>query len=173
MATSVATPAPAALSVKTENVVYTRFVKASEAANGQKVYQAKVIRNANADDQAQMEKEGYQFQAAQSVTIYSAGTPDGFEQIIKDEEERTNVFNRGLAQKTQNKLNSLLQETNEDGSPVFPFSEDAYDSLEKLNELTNRRNLSPTDKARKLLEASGLDQATIAAMLSAMVAQAQ
>jgi hypothetical protein len=156
------------LSVKTENVTYARYIKATALENGTKSYSVKVVRAPEASDDEQMTKDGYTKQAAQTITVYQAGTPDGFAQIVRDEEERVNVWNRGLAQKTQNKINAMLSESNDDGSPTFTFSEDAYDSIDKLNEVTNRRNLSQTDKAKKFLTSSGFTPEQIAAMLAAL-----
>jgi hypothetical protein len=170
MATQTATPSVTDLSVKTENIVYTRFLKATLNEKTQKTdFEAKVLRSASEDDVKEMEGKGYKKQADQTVITYRAGNPEGFSQIIADSEESTNIYNRGLAQKESNKMNALFGETDEQGNPTFQFSEEAYDSREKMNEITSRRNLSPNDKAIKLLRASGLPQVVIDQMIEKML----
>ena len=177
MATATTTPnattsnsAPSDLPIKTENVVYGRFVKAKTSESGKTEYTAKTLRAPSKEDVEAMEKDGYKLQVSQTVTTYRAGNPDGFLQIISDPDEATNIFNRGLAQKESNKMVALFNESKEDGTPEFQFSEDAYDSRDEMNKVTSRRNLSPQDKAIKTLRATGLPEHVIKGMIESMFA---
>jgi len=91
----------------------------------------------------------------QTLKTYRAGTWAGAALLIEDEEERVNIFNRGIIQKFGQKALALLTELTEDGTNLkFDPISGAYDMLDLLNEETKRRNLSPDDKARKSLRDS-------------------
>lgn len=155
------------LSIKTENVVYGRFLKATYNEKTQKTdYEPKTVRAYTDADVKALEADGFKLQASQTVTTYRAGNPDGFAQIVPDAEESTNIWNRGLAQKESNKLVALFNETKEDGTPEHEFTEEAYDSRELMATVTSRRNLSPQDKAIKTIRNSGLPAAVIESMIA-------
>ncbi|HEY1644825.1 MAG TPA: hypothetical protein VGF75_00380 [Candidatus Saccharimonadales bacterium] len=165
----------AAVSVKADNVVYRRYVKGTpNAKDANKTdWEVKIVSAPTDKTDEEMDKLGFKRQAEQSVIVQRAGTVDGFAQIIPDEDERVNIFNRGLSQKLSQKLTAKLTETNDDGSPEFVFAEEVYNPSDLLNEETKRRNLSPSERAVKMLRMSGLSEAQISAMISAMGDAAQ
>lgn len=158
------------LPIKSDNVVYRRYVKGTQNAKdaNKTDWEVKIISAPTQANDEQMTKDGYSVQGEQSVIVQRAGTVDGFAQIIPDEEERVNIFNRGLSQKLSQKLTAELTATKDDGTPEFQFTEEAFNPAQLLNALTTRRNLSPTERAMKMLRASGLSEAQITAMLAAM-----
>jgi hypothetical protein len=115
-------------------------------------------------------EEGKEFTLviSQSIKTYKASTLDGIKQLLdNDEEEAVNIFNRGLAQKFNQKLNSNLKELDAQGQPVFQPT-DLVDSIEWIREATKRSTMTPTEKAVKALAAAGFTPETIAAMFAAV-----
>lgn len=160
------------LSVKSRNVVYVRFAKGVANPTTNKTdWDVKILADPSEAVSADLESKGFIKQAEQTVIISVAGTPEGFEQLVSDPEERVNVFNRGVNQKYQQKLNALFSDTDDDGKPTHQYTEEAYDPSELLNEATSRRNLTPEDKAARDLKKSGLSQEMIAAMLEVLRAK--
>lgn len=100
----------------------------------------------------------------QPVTAYKIGTLEGFEQLIPDAEERLNIINKGIGSKFNQKIKTVLTEVDEAKNLVFQPVEPSYDSLSLLQEAALRTNLSPTDKAIKML--SGLPEEMRAAILA-------
>lgn len=92
----------------------------------------------------------------QTFSFDRAGTVSGIAAVIKDEEEAVNVFNSGLKVKLNSKVKALLEDTDEEGNPTFQAIEGTYDLRDLLNEPAQRRNLSPTDKALRVLMGLGL-----------------
>jgi hypothetical protein len=157
------------LPVKSENVDYVRFIKGTANATTNKTdWDVKVLAAPSEAVIKDLQAKGYSIQATQTVIVTRAGSPEGFEQIVSDPEERTNVFNRGVAQKLQQKVTANLGDSDDEGKPTFTFSEAAYDPSEWLNEATSRRNLSPEEKAARDLAKSGLSQDVIKAMLAVL-----
>jgi hypothetical protein len=151
MATATVTPTDSAsvVDIKTYNETYRVYVKAKEDG---KIDPESVKFTTSGKENAaweKLEKGGWQNVLEQTVKLYEAGTVAGISQLVEDPEEAVNVFNRGVAQKTGQKLKALLTEIKDDGtSLVFDPTVDAFDTLEMLGEATKRRNLSPVDKAR-------------------------
>lgn len=172
MATATVTPVSTTpdQSIKSDNVVYRRYIKGTpNAKDANKTdWEVKIVSAPTAANDEAMSKDGFTVQGEQTVIVMRAGTVDGFAQIIADEDERVNIFNRGLSQKLSQKLTAELTATKDDGSPEFPFTEEAFNPTELLNAATTRRNLTPSERAIKMLRMSGLSEAQITAMIAAM-----
>lgn len=179
MATAIATPKAEnenanTLPIKSENVVYGRFIKAEYNEKTQKTdYTPKVVRAYTEDDVKALEADGFKLQVSQTVTTHRAGSPEGFAQLVPDAEESVNIWNRGYAQKESNKLVALFGESKEDGTPEFQFTEEAYDERELLATATSRRNLSPLDKAVKAIRSSNLPDAVKESMVAHLMSEMQ
>jgi hypothetical protein len=174
MATSAVAPTTTDLAVKSENVIYERYTKlVMSDTEPTKVNEVKtaVLSNPKPEEQQKLVAEGYILEFTQTVRVDKAGTEAGEAEIVKDADERVIIWNRGLQSKLNQKLNSLFKESNEDGSATFQSTEEIYDPSDLLNEATQRKSLSPIEKAMKGLEKSGISaemlQAAIAALQSA------
>lgn len=102
----------------------------------------------------------------QSMSFDRAGALSGISSIIKDEEEAVNIFNSGLKVKLNSKVKALLEDVDEEGNPTFQPVEGNYDLRDLLNEPAQRRNLSPTDKAIRVLIGLGMTKEQAAALVS-------
>ena len=135
--------------IKTSNETYRVYVKLDD--KGKIIDKETKMSSAGKDNSAwdKLSKEpGYTLALEQTLKSYRAGTWAGAALIITDEDERVNIFNRGLLQKFGQKATGLLTELNDDETNLkFDPIAGAYDMIDLLNEETKRRNLSPTDKA--------------------------
>jgi hypothetical protein len=100
----------------------------------------------------------------QVVVKPSAGTLEGYAQLITDPDEQLNIINKGIASKFNQKIRTKLIEQNEDGTLVFQPTDGSYDATELVQEVTQRVSLSPTDKALKAL--SSLSPENLAAVMA-------
>jgi hypothetical protein len=89
----------------------------------------------------------YKLFIEQTFTFFKAGNDEGTKQLVGNEEERTNIWNRGASQKQNQKLAALLTEIGEDGQFAFEPTNDAYSLLDLLNAESQRRNRTPGEKA--------------------------
>lgn len=171
MATAIASTPD--LAVKSENVVFERYTKVvytqSEPTKVQEVKTA-ILSNPKPEEQQKLLADGYVLEFTQTVRVDKAGTVEGMAQIVTDAEELVTVFNRGLQSKLNQKLNSLFKESNEDGTATFQSTEEIYDPSELINEPTQRRSLSPVEKAIKGLEKSGIPAEMLAQAIAALQA---
>ena len=106
----------------------------------------------------------------QTVVKPTAGTLDGFKELISDPEEQLNIVNKGLSSKFNQKIRTILIEQNEDGSLAFQPTDGAYDATALVQAVTERVTLSPTDRALKAL--SGLTPENLAAVMAQFQAMA-
>lgn len=145
-----------AVDIKASNETYRVYVKLGD--DGKIIDKETRVSTAGKDNSAwdKLDKDtNYKLALEQSIKIYRAGTWSGATQLIEDEEERVNVFNRGGIQKQGQKIINLLTELTDDGTNLkFDPTPGAYDMFELLNEETKRRNLSPEDKAANNLRAA-------------------
>jgi hypothetical protein len=160
----------ATLPVKTELVTFAIVVTLdAEGAI------AKVRHTSSEKDIAALEAEGYAggevIAVKQDVQAYKIGTLEGFEQLIPDAEERLNIINKGLGSKFNQKIKTVLTEIDETKNLVFQPVTPFYDSLALLQEAALRTNMSPTDKAIKML--AGLPEDMRAAILAQFAAAGQ
>ena len=147
------------LSVKSENVVYERYTKlVYSETDPTKLIDVKtaILSNPTQEERDANLKQGFTLEFVQTVRVDKAGTVEGMSQIITDKDELVTIFNRGLQSKLNQKLNSKFRENNEDGTAAFQATEEVYDPTELLNEATQRKSLSPIEKAFKGLEKSGI-----------------
>jgi hypothetical protein len=100
----------------------------------------------------------------QSVQTYKIGTLEGFEQLIPDADERLNIINKGIGSKFNQKIKTVLTEVDDSKNLVFQPVEPFYDALSLIQEAALRTNLSPTDKAIKML--AGLPEEMRAAIIA-------
>lgn len=164
---------PTDLAVKSENVIYERYTKlVMSDTEPTKVNEVKtaVLSNPKPEEQQKLIAEGYQLEFTQTVRVDKAGTEAGESEIIKDADERVIIWNRGLQSKLNQKLNSLFKESNEDGTATFQSTEEIYDPSDLLNEATQRKSLSPIEKAMKGLEKSGISAEMLQAAIAALQA---
>lgn len=145
-----------AVDIKASNETYRVYVKLGE--DGKIIDKDTRVSTAGKDNSAwdKLDKDtNYKLALEQSIKVYRAGTWSGATQLVEDEEERVNVFNRGAVQKQGQKIINLLTELDESGTNLkFDPTPGAYDMFELLNEETKRRNLSPEDKAANNLRAA-------------------
>lgn len=92
----------------------------------------------------------------QTFSFDKVGTVAGVLSVIKDEEEAVNIFNAGLKIKLNSKVKTLLEDVDEEGNPTFSAVEGTFDIRDLLNEPAQRRNLSLTDKAIRVLMSLGM-----------------
>lgn len=172
MSTVATIPSPnsvAALPIKNETVTFAVVVKLD--AEGKIV--PKSVRHTSSEKDIEILKaatytgdETIAFE--QAVTKPSAGTLEGFEQLVTDPEERLNIINKGIASKFNQKIRTTLIELDETGALAFQPIEPVYDATALVQEPALRTNLSPTDKAMKVL--GGLDPETLKAILAQFAA---
>lgn len=124
------------------------YVVLNEGTEKEPVYKA------YPEDEAQKridEKKGTEV-FRQSGRFYKASNEAGANELIPDEKERTQMFNRGIMVKQQNRFRAKLVETDEDGNIVFQGSDGAYDLREIVASPTQRRGLTPLEKLERVLE---------------------
>lgn len=109
----------------------------------------------------------------QTVQRPIVGTLEGFLELIKDSDEQLNIINKGLASKFNQKIRTTLIEQNEDGSLVFQPTDTVYDATALVQEPAQRVSLSPEDKVRKMIAASGLSPEALAAIVAQFQAVAK
>jgi hypothetical protein len=100
----------------------------------------------------------------QAVNSPKVGTLEGFELLVPDAEERLNIINKGLGSKFNQKIKTTLTELDEAKNLVFQPVEPSYDATSLIQEAALRTNLSPTDKAIKML--AGLPEEMRAAIIA-------
>lgn len=155
------------VAIKPDNVTYHVFVKTD--AEG-KVQPKETVYTSS---EKQVEKyaaadSGYTLAKSQTLRTYKVGTVEGFVELINDNEEAINIINRGVAQKTNQKINDFLTSFDETTQQFTnPESEDVIDTRDMLQEPTQRRNLSTTDKVIRALKAiPGVDNDKIMQILA-------
>ncbi len=155
------------VAIKPENITYNVYVKLNAEGKvdvKETVYTAseKQIEKYNKPD------SGFSLAKTQTIRVYKAGTVDGFVTLIGDNEEAVNIINRGLAKKTNQKIADFLtgfDETTQ--SFVNDQTDEVVDTRDMLQEPTQRRNLSPTEKAvRALKQIPGFDNDKIMQILA-------
>jgi hypothetical protein len=103
----------------------------------------------------------------QSFSYDKAGTIEGITEVIRDAEEALSIFNAGLKVKFNQKVVALMIEEDDEGNPVFQPVEGSYDMRDALNEIAQRRSLSPTDKAIRTLKGiPGMSEEALAAIIA-------
>lgn len=157
------------LAIKPETVTFGLIadqVADGNDAHGQPKFKT-VLRAASREKELQAAKENGSLLFEQSFAYDKAGTIEGIGQVIRDVEEAISIFNAGLTVKRNQKIVALLTEVDEEGNPTFQPVEGNYDLREALNELAQRRSLSPTDKAIRTLKGiPGMSEDALAAIIA-------
>jgi hypothetical protein len=161
---TVATPA-----IKNENINFAVVVKLD--AEG-KIVPKSVRHTSSEKDIATLKSAEYKGDETiafeQTVIAPRAGTLDGFAELITDPEERLNIINKGLSAKFNQKIRTALIELDENGALAFQPVEPTYDATPLVQEPALRVNMTPYDKAAKML--SGLSEEMRAAILAQFTA---
>lgn len=175
MSTSAVISSPntaASLPIKNENVDFAVVV----TLDGEGKIVPKSVRHTSSEkDIAALESPEYkgkeQIAFKQTVIKPSVGTDEGFAELIPDAEERLNIINKGLSAKFNQKIRTTLIEQDDAGNLVFQPVEGTFDATSLVQEATLRTNLSPTDKAIKML--ANLPEDMRAAILAQFAAAGQ
>lgn len=96
-----------------------------------------------------VESGEYTLMLEQTVREYKANTWDGVAALIPDEEERVNIFNAGLNAKSDRKIKAVLTEVTEDGKSLEFDPVELFDTIDLIQEATQRKNLTPIEKATR------------------------
>lgn len=157
MSTATVSPTPTidttnTVDIKTSNETYRVYVKLD--ADSKKITEVK-MGSAGKDNAfwAKMDADpSWHLGFEQTAKIYKAGSLAGVSLLVADATEAVNIWNRGASQKTSQKLTSTFTELTDDETGLkFDPVEGAFDTIDLLNEETQRRNLSPQDKALNAL----------------------
>ena len=140
-----ATEATAGVQISSSNETYRVYGKTN--ADG-KIVEVKVV-TAGKDNATwnKLEAEGWQQSFEQTAREYQARTLDGAKTLVPDEEELVNIFNAGLAAKSDRKLKALFSELTDDEKDFKFTPVEVYDTQELIQEPTQKKNLTPEDKA--------------------------
>lgn len=169
----VSSNASADIAIKSENITYNVYVKVGQDGKVDPEVKGSVVYTSNEKTIKEYDKpdSGYTLAKTQTVRTYKAGTVQGFVDLIGDEEEAVNIINRGLTQKSNQKVSEYLTDFDVATQAFVNQSEDVFDSREALQEATQRRNLSPLEKAQKAIrQIPGYQNIDIAALLQQLQA---
>lgn len=162
------------MAVKPETITFALIgsqVKTGVDTEGNPTYKTE-YKAASADKTIDEARKAGTISFEQTFSFDKAGTVAGINQVIKDDEEATAIFNAGLKVKLNNKVKQLLEATDETtGDPTFEPVEGTFDLRDLLNEAAQRRNLSPVDKAIKTLSGLGLSPEALAALVGQLRVQ--
>ena len=141
-----------AMPVKNEIVNFAVIVKLDD--NG-KIVKVRHSSNEKAIAEVQIgaNKDGETVAFMQPVISPSVGTIDGFAELVPDAEERLNIINKGIGAKFNQKIRTTLIELDNEGNLAFQPVEPTFDATYLVAAAAERVNMSPTDKAMKVLGA--------------------
>jgi len=156
------------VSIKTENVTYTVLVKLNDEGAVTKGN----IKYASGEEQiAKLKENGFIEAFVQTFTTYKIGTLAGLSDLIADEEESVNVAQRGVAQKTSQKIASYLTDYDYENQKFLNEPvEGAFDTRDMLQEATQRRSLTQGEKLVRDMKKSGYADEMIALVLKTLQA---
>ena len=147
-----ATDATSSVGIVTNNETYRVYVKLDK--DGKIIPKETIVVTAGKEnktwndlDKEKEQSNGYQLALEQTVREYKAGSWDAIASLIPDEEERLTIFNSGLNSKSDRKIKSELSKLDDAGTNLATEPTDLYDTLDLIQEPTQRRNLTPVDKA--------------------------
>ena len=143
-----ATDATSSVGIITNNETYRVYVKLDNEGKIQ-LKETKVVTSGKENktwNDLDADKD-YTLAIEQSVREYKAGSWDAIVSLIPDEDERLIIFNSGLNAKSDRKLKSVLTEVDDAGTNLTFEPVSLYDTLDLIQEPTQRRNLTPVDKA--------------------------
>lgn len=156
------------MSIKTENVTYTVLVKLNDEGAVTKGN----IKYASGDEQiAKLKENGFIEAFQQTFLTYKIGTLQGLSDLIGDDEEAVNVAQRGVAQKTSQKIASYLTDYDYEAQKFLNEPvEGTFDTRELLQEATQRRSLTQGEKLVRDMKKSGYADEQIALVLKTLQA---
>jgi hypothetical protein len=162
------------IAIKPENIEYKVYVKLDgegKVIEKETVYSSSAKQIEKLDAEVAKPDASIVLAKAQTVKTYKVGSIEGLRELIGDEEEAVNIINRGLAQKFNQKISEYLTDFDSTKQAfVNDQTDEVFDSKELLQEPTQRRNLSPTEKLAKAVKNAGFDEATILALLASLQA---
>ena len=159
------------VAIKPENVERRVYAVLDESGDLKKYEQVSV---ADFDAWEKQDKnKNKQVMIKQTFREYTVGSLDGLATLIGDDEEAVNIVNRGIAQKTSQKVNSVLLEVNDKNELVFEPTEDVVDTRDMLQEPTKRRSLSPIEKLGRDAKKAGFDSTLVMALIQQLQAAQQ
>jgi len=141
-----------AMPVKNEILNFAVIVKLDETGKIVKVRHSS-NEKAIAEVESGANKESEVIAFKQAVISPTVGTLDGFAELVPDAEERLNIINRGIGAKFNQKIRTTLIEQDEAGNLAFQPVEPTFDATYLVAAAAERQNMSPTDKAMKVLGA--------------------
>lgn len=145
-----ATEATSSVGIITNNETYRVYVKLDSEGKIQ-TKETKVVTSGKDNktwNDLDNDKE-YTLAIEQSVREYKAGSWDALTSLIPDEDERLVIFNSGLNAKSDRKLKAILTEVDDAGTNLTHEPVDLYDTIDLIQEPTQRRNLTPVEKATR------------------------
>lgn len=85
----------------------------------------------------------------QDITVrrYKANSIEGARQLVPDEEEFVNLFNAGLRAKGDRQVTAVVTKITDDESNFTFENNGVLDTLDLIQEPTQRKNLTPVEKA--------------------------
>lgn len=145
-----ATEATSGVGIITNNETYRVYVKLDSEGKIQPK-ETKIV-TAGKDNKTWADLDAdksYTLAIEQTVREYKAGSWDAIASLIPDEDERLVIFNSGLNAKSDRKLKAELSEIDDAGTNLTFEPSDLYDTLDLIQEPTQRRNLTPVEKATR------------------------
>ena len=131
------------------------------------------------DTPTKPENQNYVLAIEQTFRTYKVGSIDAVRQLIDSDEELVNIINAALAAKNNRKINAYLKELNDDETNLKVDPVEIVDTIDFLQEETRRKNLSPVEKASKMVRQSlklmfpSLSEDELSAKVAAMVSAMQ
>lgn len=104
--------------------------------------------------QKQVKEEKAEILWTQAGVAYKASSDSGVAALVPSEDERVVLFNRAAIAKQKQRFAAALGETDEEGKNfTWEPKAEALDLRELLAEESQRRNLSPIEKAERAIDA--------------------
>jgi hypothetical protein len=131
------------------------------------------------DNPTKPENKDYQLAIQQTFRTYKVGSIEAARNLVDNDEELVNIINAAIAAKTNRKINSYLKELNEDETNLKVDPVEIVDTLDFVQDETRRKNLSPTEKAERMVRTSlklmfpNLGEDELTAKVSQMIAAMQ
>lgn len=89
-----------------------------------------------------------------TVREYKANSIEGCKALVPDEDEFVYLFNSALTLKSDRKLKAVLTELTDDGTNFVFEAPEVYDTLDLLQTATQKKNLTPVEKATRQIRAA-------------------
>ena len=103
------------------------------------------------DKPTKPENKDYVLAIEQTFRTYKVSSIEAFLELIGSRDEAVNVANAAIAAKTNRKINAYLKELNDDETNLKAEPIEVVDTIDMLQEATQRKNLSPMEKTQKFV----------------------